>query len=150
MKSNTVFVVFVYNYDDETGKFVIADDPSRSGEPFYQVIADPDAVLREARDMIFTALIKEYKGVGSGTDRVILAMNKAVDSADATLIRLPHSPDLDDDVGLMMGQLDAPEGDQGNFAYVRALVVKPRNDRSVLKDLPELLLPAVNNPIEAI
>ena len=150
MKNNTVFVVFVYKYDDETGKFVVADD--RSGKPFYQVIADPDAVLREARDMIFTVLIKEYKGIEPDADKIIAVMNKAVDSAGAMLIRLPRSADmplrLKDDVGFLIGQLDAKSGDCDNFAYVRALAVKVRNDRSVLKDLPELLLPAVNNPIE--
>lgn len=147
---DTVFVVFAYKYDDEAGKFVVADDRSSLGRPFYQVIADPDAVLREARDMIFTALIQEYKG--PDTDQTLVAMNKAVDSAGAMLVRLPRSADmplrLKDDVGFLIGQLDAKPGDCDNFAYVRALAVKVRNDRSVLKDLPELLLPAVNNPIE--
>lgn len=146
MKSSTVFAIFVYKYDDKARKFVVADDPSGSGKPFYRVFADPDAVLREARDMIFTMLIQEYKG--PGTDQVIAAMNKAVDSVDATLIQLPRSADIDGDVGFLMGQLDAPVGDQDAFAYVIALVVKAKDDSFIMKYLPGVLLPTVNDPEE--
>ena len=145
-KSDTIFVVIVYKYDDKARKFVVADNPSGSGKPYYRTITDPDAVLREARDMIFTALIQEYKG--PDTDQTLVTMNKAVDSADATLIRLPRSVDIDGDVGFLMGQLDAPVGDPDAFAYVIALVVKAKDDSFIMKYLPELLLPAVNNPIE--
>lgn len=155
-KGDTIFAVFVYKYDDRTGEFVVADDHSSPGRPFYSVFVDSDVVLREARDMIFTALIQEYKykGIWPGTDQILAATNKAVESAGALLIRLPRSADMSlrfkDDVGFLIGQLDAKPGDRDNFAHVRALVVKMRNDRNALKDLPELLLPAVNNPIEAI
>ena len=146
MKSSTVFAIFVYKYDDKARKFVVADDPSGSGKPFYRVFADPDAVLREARDMIFTMLIQEYKG--PGTDQVIAAMNKAVDSVDATLIRLPRSADIDGGVGFLMGRFDAKPDDRDNFAYARALAVKARNDSFVMKYLPGVLLSVVNNPEE--
>ena len=143
---DTVFAIFVYKYDDKARKFVVAYDPGLPGVPYYRTVADPDAVLREARDMIFSELIQEYKG--PGTDRVIAAMNKAVDSVDATLIRLPRSADIDGDVGFLMGQLDAPMGDQDAFAYIIALVVKARGDYFIMKHLPGVLLPTVNYPEE--
>lgn len=143
----TVFAIFVYKYDDKAKEFIVADDPSDSDKIFYRAIADPDAVLREARDMIFTALIKEYRGPDA--DQAIAAMNKAVESADAKLIRLPHGDaDLDSDVGFLIGQLDAPVGDQDAFAYVRALVVKAKDDSFRVKFLPRRCLPAVNGPEE--
>ena len=142
----TVFAIFVYKYDDETRKFVVADDPGLPGVPYYRTVVDPDDVLREARDMIFAELVQEYKG--PSTDQVIAAMNKAVDSVDATLIRLPRSADIDGDVGFLMGQLDAPMGDQDTFAYVIALVVKARGDYFIMKHLPGVLLPTVNYPEE--
>lgn len=151
-KSGVVFAIFIYKYDDESGKFVVADDPSGQGKPVCRAVADPDAVLREAKDMIFTALIREYKGTGSMSDQVLAAMDKAVESAGATLVRLPRSADIDGDVGFLMGQLGAPEGDQGNFAYVRALAVKAKDDlylNTIMKYLPGVLLSAVNHPEKA-
>lgn len=143
---DTVFAIFVYKYDDKTRKFIVADDPGLPGVPYYRTVVDPDDVLREARDMIFTELIQEYNG--PGTDQVIAAMNKAADSVDATLIRLPRSADIDGDVGFLIGQLDVPVGDQDAFAYVIALVVKARGDYFIMKYLPGALLPAVNDPEE--
>lgn len=161
-KSDTIFVVLVYKYDDKARKFVGTDNPSGIGLPYYCVLTDPGAVLDKARHMIYLKLIQEYVEMGHALEPVVGAMKEAVKSADARLIRLPRVDDVDSNVGFLMGRFDVSEGDLDNFAYVRALVVKANDDHMIKRQdngqyeyspsrargLRESLLPAVNSPEE--
>lgn len=164
-KSDTIFVVLVYKYDDKAKKFVGADDLDLRGMPYYCVLTDPDVVLEKAKRMIFLELIQEYAKMEHVSVSVMGDIREAVKSVGAQLVRLPHGvADVDSNVGFLIGRFDVPEGDQDNFAYVRALVVKVNDDNddnmikwqdghyvypsSRARVLQEALLPAVNNPIE--
>lgn len=158
-KSDTIFVVLVYKYDDKARKFVGADDLTFKGMSYYCVLTDPDVVLDKAKRMIYLKLIQEYVETGHALDPVVGDIREAAESVDAKLIRLPRAPDVDSNVGFLIGRFDVPEGDLDNFAYVRALVVKANDDHMIKRQdnghyeyssvragaMQEALLPAVNS-----
>ena len=151
---DTVFAILLYKFDAEKGQLVVADDPSFSGEPYCEAYPSPDGILDLARNMIFRTFVREFKEKGhTGIDQNIEAMQKAADSAEAKLVRLPRDaglmPRLYDDIGFMMSQFFVPGGDWSEAIGVKALVVKmsrKASRRYTLEDTQRKLLPAVNNP----
>ena len=152
-----VFAILLYKFDAEKGQLVIADDPYFSGEPYCEAYPSPDGILDQARGMIFRTFVYEFKKRGHhGLSQRIEAMQKAADSAEATLVRLPRSAEaarrLDDDVGFMMDQFFVPNGDWDDVIYVKALVVKVSHKASrkyILEDTQRMLLPTASNPEKA-
>lgn len=154
---DTVFAILLYKFDAEKRQLVIADDPYFSGEPYCEVYPSPDCILDQARNMIFRTFVYEFKKRGHhGLSQKIEAMQKAADSAEATLVRLPRGAEtaqrLVDDVGFMMSQFFAPGGDWSEAIGVKALVVKvsrKASRRYELEVTQRMLLPTVNNSEKA-
>ena len=154
---DTVFAILLYKLDAEKRQLVIADDPYFSGEPYCEAYPSPDCVLDQARNMIFRTFVYEFKKRGHhGLSQRIEVMQKAADSAEATLVRLPHSAvmarTLDGDVGFMMSQFFVPGGDWSEAIGAKALVVKvsrKASRRYELEVTQRMLLPTVNHPEKA-
>ena len=104
---DTVFAILLYKFDAEKGQLVVA---------YCEAYPSPDGILDLAGNMIFRTFVREFKEKGhTGIDQNIEAMQKAADSAEAKLVRLPRDaglmPRLYDDIGFMMSQFFVPGGD---------------------------------------